>query len=869
MRRIPAASRSPGTLSDPPVSMRFTLLLLRGHPLRIALAVASIALAIAVTCAIGTIERSVVSAFATVVHDMAGRTTLVVTAPGGGLFPADVVHLVATVAGVDTAVPVRVESASEPGGTEPLVVHGFDFARERYLRVYDRHGVTMRYGELIDVIEAGDSIMVSRAFAERRGLGLGDPLVLETPHGERRFVIRRVLALEGLAGLFGGNAAVMDPQTMAAAFGAPDQANRIDVAVRIREDLATVQAAIARVLPLGLQVASPLSRRVDLGRVVRSFQVLLWSVAALAVALCALVTYHALATHFEGQAWESAVLRAVGMRTRRAWWELMKESLALGIAGTLLGLPLGVLLGHVLLPAVAGAAAVSHRLAAAPATLIVTPWTVGLATAIGFAAAALSAAVPTWQASRVSIAGALQRRGLPAIAGNGLSRWMPAIVAGALAATLAAARVVAGPLLGFVATALVALLTALVARPLLERLAPALRAVAERAGGRAGMLPAANLLAHTRRTALALAVLGVGIGCVVWLRVVATSFERTLVEALAETMRAELIVASPRNAGGWVPAPVDAGIVARLREVPAVAAVAANRLADVAYQDATVAINAFDPDYFRDGGFGRPHLHGSHAADVWERLADGTGVIASTNLLMNFRVAVGDVLRLATPSGPLELPIVGATLAFASPSGTVEMSRALYAERWHDAAVNRVWVRTQPALDVAAARDAIARAVGREFGVHVFTSHEMLDHLAAQARRAFAPVAVVEGIVLVIVLIGIGDALASAVLERTRAIGIARAVGVRRRDVARMVTAEALVLAALGLVLGVAAGLALGALWVHATLPGLLGWMVELHAPWPRIALVAVVTLVVAAVAAVLPARSAARLEAAEALRYE
>ena len=91
----------------------------------------------------------------------------------------------------------------------------------------------------------------------------------------------------------------------------------------------------------------------------------------------------------------------------------------------------------------------------------------------------------------------------------------------------------------------------------------------------------------------------------------------------------------------------------------------------------------------------------------------------------------------------------------------------------------------------------------------------------------------------------------------------------RRAPVVRIVLVEALVIGALGLMLGAAAGALLGGLWIHRTLPHLLGWLLALHVPWERGAVVAVATAAVCLVAAILPARRAARLEPAVALRYE
>ncbi len=137
--------------------------------------------------------------------------------------------------------------------------------------------------------------------------------------------------------------------------------------------------------------------------------------------------------------------------------------------------------------------------------------------------------------------------------------------------------------------------------------------------------------------------------------------------------------------------------------------------------------------------------------------------------------------------------------------------------------------------------------------------------LALQSRSSAPPIAVnsVDG--------GSGWRLlvASGVVQRTRELGTARAVGVRRWYLQRMVLVEALVMGALGLVLGGVVGIALGALWIRWTFPYLLGYVLDFHLPYMQLGLIGLMTALVCAIAAVLPARGAARLEPAVALRYE
>ena len=230
---------------------------------------------------------------------------------------------------------------------------------------------------------------------------------------------------------------------------------------------------------------------------------------------------------------------------------------------------------------------------------------------------------------------------------------------------------------------------------------------------------------------------------------------------------------------------------------------------------------------------------------------------------------MGDTITLETPSGPLPLRVAGTTMVFISPRGTIEMGRTLYERFWHDRQINHLFVQAAPGADVTALRATIAQRLGRPYRLRILSSRELIDFFAGQVRRAFAGLHILAGMVLVVVLVGMADTLAAGVAERTRELGIIRALGVRRRYLRRMVLLEGMLLGALGLGLALAAGLALGTLWVDATFPYLLGWTLERHIPYWQAALVAMITAVVCLAAALVPAHRAARLDPAMALRYE
>src|SRR5262249_45838554 len=142
---------------------------------------------------------------------------------------------------------------------------------------------------------------------------------------------------------------------------------------------------------------------------------------------------------------------------------------------------------------------------------------------------------------------------------------------------------------------------------------------------------------------------------------------------------------------------------------------------------------------------------------------------------------VGDRLTLETPAGLLSLPIVGVTMDFASPQGTLKMVRSLYERLWHDETITLAFVEADSPVRVEDVRLGVSASLGAKYQLRVLSARELVEYYGKQVRRAFGAVDALAVMVLVVVLIGVADALAASVMERTRDIGVIRAVGVARR----------------------------------------------------------------------------------------
>src|SRR5436190_1739926 len=330
--------------------------------------------------------------------------------------------------------------------------------------------------------------------------------------------------------------------------------------------------------------------------------------------------------------------------------------------------------------------------------------------ALGLLTAGLAAVLPAWRAARVAVAETMRSRGSESPGVGGRAPWvLRGVALAAVGAGLAAQARHPSAACGLLATALVAAGAALAARPAVHAAGFLLDAGSRRLAGPVGRLAAASLLHNPRRTALTVATLGVGLGCVVWFWTMAESFRTSLVDALSAAVRADLVVTSAHVTSGYVEAPVSEEVAARLAAVPGVAAVIGSRVVDWPHDGRRIAIEAVDARYFADAGLGRWPLARQQITDVWNRVAGGEAVIVSANFLVNFGARVGDAVVLETPSGPLALVIGGATAAFESPAGTIQMSREVFTRYWRDRQVNRVGVQLAPGAEVAAVRAAIAR----------------------------------------------------------------------------------------------------------------------------------------------------------------
>jgi putative ABC transport system permease protein len=487
---------------------------------------------------------------------------------------------------------------------------------------------------------------------------------------------------------------------------------------------------------------------------------------------------------------------------------------------------------------------------------------------LGLAAAVVAAILPAWRAARQppveTIRGRWQERDTLSL--RLLWRIRGTILVGT-AAGVVTEVVFESVNAGLIATALISIGTALDARLLVCALHQIANTKASKQTRPIVRFAIAQLSGYPRRAALTAGTLGVGLGMVFWLCIVAKSFEASVVRITSDAFHADLIASSSYVSSGFLESPIDDRLLDELLQFPEISKVAGERLITWKHQGIEILINAFDRDYFLEPGFGHFELVGDQLPKVWEKLATGELALASRSFELTFGIHPGDEIVLLTPNGPHRLQIGGITKE-QFVNGAIQISRDLYKQLWNDNRITRALILKKPEAATADVRESIVHALGTKYHLRVLLASELVEYFSAQVRRAFAAIPILAGLVLAIVLIGLADTLAANVADRVREFGTTRAVGVRRSFLWCTVGLEAIILGALGIVLALSMGLVLGLLWIRCIFPVLAGW-VEFSIPIGQSLVVIVVAMAVCLLAALEPARRLSLIQPADALRYE
>jgi putative ABC transport system permease protein len=615
----------------------------------------------------------------------------------------------------------------------------------------------------------------------------------------------------------------------------------------------TLRAAVAKNLPSNLEAVTGATVQTETETSVQQglafFTTFLLVFAGVALFVGSFIIVNTFSMLVGQRSRELALLRAIGATRAQVIRSVLGEAVIIGLVGSVLGIAFGLLIA-----AGAMAAIGSFLNTDIGSDLPLQVTTVALSVLVGVAVTVISAVLPARRASRVApvaglrgdggaVTGGLRRRGLVGLA---------FLVSGAVVLGVAVTREdVIWPVAGFGAGA--AVIGMLVAAPLATR--PVVRLIAwpfVRLFGAVGRLARENALRVPRRTATTASALMIGLALIAGTAVLAESVKASVSSVVANELTSDFVL----NSGNVAPVPAPVAVAAR--DLPSVRSVAAVSFVDVQFGafDTTVsAVTAADVE----DNFDIPMKAGSLSA------LGRHAVLVDETASRTRGWQVGDSLTGTVGALSGETLVVGGIYRDTQAFGSMIVDRSLY-----DAALPasqradvQLFVRAEPGANLAALRADLTDIVRPYLIVSVQDGTEFADAAGASIDILINLLYVLLLFSVIVAILGIINTLALSVFERTREIGLLRAIGLRRRQLGSMITIEAVTTAVFGALLGTVLGLGLGIALQH----GLASQgLTTLAIPWTLIVTILVASGVVGVLAAGLPAMRAMRLNILQAI---
>lgn len=846
---------------------------------RTLLTVVGIVVGVGAMVAVTTTNKSTIAAIGNFFDETAGRSHLVVeTAVAGKSFAADTGNRARRVPGVLAVAPSVVgvtvlaaevgdweQQLSLAGGVVPgssFWLMGRDLAADTAVHEYK-----LVDGRLPAPDETSYNVVLVEKYAADKGIEVGEDFAILTPDGVVTLRVIGLIAREGIGMTNNGVLGIANLDVVQRLFNMSGEINQLEIvaAPDVAADANTLDALrveLSRQLGPNLTVKRPSSRGEAVTDSLGAYQLGLNFFSVVSLFVGSFLIYNAFAMTIVERTREIGMLRAVGMTRRQVGGMVLTEAGLLGLASSLLGVGFGVLLAQFLARIVSGVTGQAvEQVTAATADL-------AQAVGVGVLVTVLAAALPAWQAARVS---PIQALGMRAALDEG--RWRtaglrfgPLTVAAAL---LILYRVPLRPDVTFAvgSNAIFAmLLGATLCIPLLtqpvERL---LRPLTFLLFGNEGRLGSSNVNRAQGRTALTVAALMVGISMVVGIQGMTLSFETDMMAWVDTALGGDLFVRSPLE--------MRPDVEARLLTLPEITAVTKtryipSRLFTAAGEDEYAVFTAIDPATYLDVSSVRV-MSGPEPAELLRQLAAGDAIWISADTANEFNLQVDDEVLLETRRGRRPLRVAAIVTDFGG-GETITVTGS-----WGDLRryfgvndVSNFAVRLAPGASVTAVTDAIENDIGRQFNLIVESKQEFEERVRELSAQAFSLFDVLGLIGLVVGGLGVINTMLMNVIERTRELGSLRSLGMTRRQVRRMILAEAATMGVMGGLFGVAFGVVLADVFLIG-LRAIGGFVLTLQTPYTAVAVSFVLALLLAVGAALYPAWRAGRVNIITAIKNE
>jgi putative ABC transport system permease protein len=857
--------------------IRVALRGLAGRKFRTVLTAIAIVLGVAMMSGAYVLTDTIDKAFNAIFVESYAGTDAVVSGKDAGIsfegeqsesppIPQDVLERVRAVDGVDVATGsvtdfqtklLKPDGESIDTGGAPSFAFGIETAPE-----YDRFNP-------LNLVEGrwpsgSQEVAIDERVADEENLAVGDRIGVAALGPAREYEIAGIAKYGELSSIGSATFAIFDVPTAQALLDKEGELDAVQAAAetgippeelvgRIREELGasvTVRSGTEQATEDSDEIATFTS-------IIRYF---LLSFAGIALFVGAFVIFNTLSITVAQRTREFATLRTVGATRRQILGSVILEALVIGLLASVIGLFAGLGLAVGL-----NELFIALNLDLPQTETVFATRTIVVSLLVGTVITLIAGLSPALRATRVPpIAAVREGATLPRSA---LARFSPYIAGAtvllavlALSYALLAPDIATGDRFLLLGTGVLALFigVALLSSRLVVPLTRLVGWPARRIGGAAGKLAEGNAMRNPGRTASTAAALMIGIALVTFVGVLAQGLRVSNSDAIEDQIQADLVVTSQ---DGYSEFPAAVGDAAAQVEDTDVVSNVRQDVAEVVDSGANLtgldgrSINRVYDFRWTDG-----------SDEVLASLGDD-GAVLPNNVADDKDLAVGDAFTVRTPDNERREFVVRGIYdgsPFYPLLGTASISQAAF-DDLYDRPRNRFTLINFSGGPGETQKASVESALESFPDTRVQTRQEWIDKEDEEISQFLLLLYVLLALSVIISLFGMVNTLALSVFERTRELGMLRAVGMTRRQTRRMVRHESVITALIGAALGLPLGIFLALLVTQA----LSDYDLQFAIPAGALITFVIVSVIAGIVAAILPARRAARLRVLEALQYE
>jgi putative ABC transport system permease protein len=705
---------------------------------------------------------------------------------------------------------------------------------------------------------AADDVVIDVKSSKDGDLKVGDVTTVLVQGPPRQVRIAGIATFGGADSPGGATVVAFRQDVAQQVIAAPGKYDSISVVADKGVSQAELTRRISSVLPKGTEAitgAAITKETQSAARQAMSFFttfMLIFAIVALLVG--AFMIFNTFSITVAQRTRENGLLRALGASRRQVLGSVLLEALAVGLLASALGLGLGlgVAAGLKALLAAVGSEIPSTGLVFATRTVIVS-----LIAGVGVTlVAALS---PARKAAKVSPMAAMQADIIGSVGYGSKQR----VVVGVVVLTAGVAALFTG-LFADVSNALaivglgalmvffgVSILGRTISLPLSRVIGWPL----PRMRGVSGQLARENAMRNPKRTAASASALMIGVGLVGFITIFVASSKASINHVIDKAFTGDLVV----DSGAGMMGGIEPALAGKLDALPEVAAATGLKVGPVLINGRVDQIAAVDP------------VAGLEVMDVKPlqgdaRNLDATSIAVHDQTATDRGLKIGDYVTVKFRDTGVKQLRVALIYGENMPAGEYFLGTPAYEANFTNHFDYQVYVKKAADVSLGQARKAVDAVVAAYPGVTVMDQKEFGASFAKPLNQMLALVYALLGLAILIALLGIANTLALSILERTRELGLMRAVGMTRRQLRSMIRWESVVIAVQGTLLGLGIGLFLGWALVRA----LKDQGIEVfQVPTASLVVVVVLGALAGMVAAVLPGRRAARLDVLHAVVTE